>query len=77
MTLTPTVATIYTGGLNSQLVHQHFDHRCMEHIQRMKKENMMNGLPSQITKFHDNIIVLFVYSPNLQKLNEIRPYHQN
>ena len=43
----------------------------------MKKENMMNGLPSQITKFHDNIIVLFDYSPNLQKLNEIRPYHQN
>ena len=53
MTKQPTIANLYTNGLNNQLVHQKFDHRSMDHILQMKKNNMMTGLPSNITKFHD------------------------
>ena len=53
MKTTPTVATIYTGGINNQLAHQRSDHRSMNHILRMKKEKLMHGLPTQITDFHD------------------------
>ena len=52
MKTTPTVSTIYTGGINNQLTHQQFDHRSMKHIVRMKKEKLMTGLPTQITDFH-------------------------
>ena len=49
----PTVTTIYTGGLNNQLIHQRFDHQSMEHIIKMKHGKIMNRLRTHITKFHD------------------------
>ena len=53
MIKTPTVANMYTKGINNQLIHQRFDHRSMNNILEMKKGNMMNGLPANITTFHD------------------------
>ncbi len=49
----PTVATMYTGGLNNQLIHQRFDHQSMDHILKMKKGKLMDRLPTNITRFHD------------------------
>ena len=49
----PTIARLYTEGLNSQLIHQKFDHRSMEHIINMKRDKLMKNLPTNITKFHD------------------------
>ena len=49
----PTIAHIYTNGLNNQLTHQQFDHWSMETILKMKHNKMTNGIPSNITKFHD------------------------
>ncbi len=49
----PTIATLYTNGLNNQLTHQRFDHRSMEHILTMKKQKMMHGIPANVTPFHN------------------------
>ncbi len=53
MRTNPTIATLYTNGLNNQLAHQRFDHRSMEHILTMKKKKLMNGIPANVTNFHD------------------------
>ena len=37
---------------NNQFLHQQFDHRSMNMIITMKRNNLMEGLPSTITKFH-------------------------
>ena len=53
MVKTPTIAKLYTNGLNNQLAHQRFDHRSMDKIIKMKNGKMMHGLPNDITHFHD------------------------
>lgn len=50
---TPTLVLLYKKGLDNQLIHQCFDHRSIDKIVRMKKENIMRGLPSNITTFHN------------------------
>ena len=81
MTNTPTVATIYTSGLNNQLIHQRFDHRSMDHIIKMKERKMMNGLPTNITKFHDEYTcpICILTKATKIKRNKTTPsrlYHQ-
>ncbi len=49
----PTIAILYTNGINNQLIHQQFEHRSIDKIKQMRKENMMRGLPLQITGFHN------------------------
>ena len=44
--------TIY-GWTQQSLVHQRFDHRSMDRILKMKEREMMNGLPANITNFHN------------------------
>ena len=39
--------------LNNQLIHQRFDHRYMDHILKMKTNKLMDGLPTNISKFHN------------------------
>ena len=76
---TPTVATLYTQGLNNQLIHQCFDHRSMRHILKMKKGKMMYRLPMNITKFHDEHkcpICLLSKSTKMKQNKKFQPgYH--
>ena len=51
---TPTINTITCQHTNNQYIHQKFDHRNMQMIINMKRHNLMEGLPSKITKFHPN-----------------------
>ncbi len=49
----PTITTIDNSGVNTQLAHQRFDHRSMDTIVQMHRGHMMQGLPSTITRFHN------------------------
>lgn len=42
MRTNPTIATLYTNGLNNQLAHQRFDHRSMEHIESYQNKTSQN-----------------------------------
>ena len=50
---TPILASLFQKGLNEQYIHQKFDHRNLDMIIKMQKHKLMNGIPSNINKFHD------------------------
>ena len=49
----PILAGMFKSGINDQYIHQKFDHRNLDMIIHMKKQNLMHGLPSNISRFHD------------------------
>ena len=51
---TPHINVIANQHNNNQYIHQKFDHRNMHMIMHMKRKNLMNGLPSDISMFHEN-----------------------
>ncbi len=50
----PNISTIAHNHTNNQFIHQQFDHRNMQMIIEMKKHNLMEGLPTDISHFHSN-----------------------
>ena len=50
----PAISSISNQYHNNQYIHQKFDHRNMQMILRMKRQNLMQGLPSDISTFHEN-----------------------
>ena len=51
-TTQPIISTLEHKHNNNQFIHQQFDHRSMNMIIDMKRNKLMEGLPSTITKFH-------------------------
>ena len=54
LTYAPSINSINHQHSNNQYVHKKFDHRNMHMILQMKRKNLMQGLPLDITTFHDN-----------------------
>ena len=50
----PTISTIALQHDNNQFIHQKFDHRNIQMIINMKRNNLMDGIPTNVTKFHTN-----------------------
>ena len=50
----PTISSITQQYSNNQYIHQKFDHRSMQMILDMKRNHLIEGLPSDISKFHNN-----------------------
>ena len=51
---TPTIKSITQQHSNNQYIHQKFDHRNMKMIIQMKRNDLMDGLPSDISNFHQH-----------------------
>ena len=49
----PTLASLFQNGINEQYVHQKFDHRSLHMILDMRDKQLMSGIPSNLTRFHD------------------------
>ena len=50
----PMISNMEHQHNNNQYIHQQFDHRSMNMILEMKRKNLMEGLPCNLTKFHTN-----------------------
>ena len=71
----PTIAQLYTNGLNNQLTHQRFDHRSMETIIKMRKDKLLNRIPHNVTKFHNEYAcpICILTKATKMKQNKITP----
>ena len=68
----PTLANLFQHGNNEQLIHQKFDHRSVDMIIQMQKQNMMQGMPTNIKKFHPDYKCPIFLLTNATKVPQVK-----
>ena len=74
----PTLASLFQNGINEQYVHQKFDHRSLHMILDMRDKQLMSGIPSNLTRFHDKYkcpICLLTSATKIPRTKVRQPLH--